>query len=121
FAQLDAAGLAQHPLTVLALGGEAIDGALWGRLGALPSTEVFNCYGPTETTVEAVVAPVRQYPSPTIGTPNAGTAGYVLDSALRKVPTGVVGELYLSGAQLTRGYLGRSAMTAERFVADPFR
>lgn len=121
FAQLAAAGLADHPLTVLALGGEAIDGALWERLGALPSTTVYNCYGPTEATVEAVVAPVKQYPAPTIGTPNAGTAGYVLDSELRKVPTGVVGELYLSGAQLTRGYLGRSAMTAERFVADPFR
>lgn len=121
FAQLDAAGLAQHPLTVLALGGEAIDGALWERLGTLSSTAVYNCYGPTETTVEAVVAPVRRYAAPTIGTPNAGTAGYVLDSALRKVPTGVVGELYLSGAQLTRGYLGRAGMTAERFVADPFR
>ncbi|ASL14400.1 amino acid adenylation domain-containing protein [Mycobacterium intracellulare subsp. chimaera] len=121
FVQLEAAGLADHPLPVLALGGEAIDGALWERLGALSSTAVYNCYGPTEATVEAVVAPVRQYRAPTIGTPNAGTAGYVLDSALRKVPTGVVGELYLSGAQLTRGYLGRAGMTAERFVADPFR
>lgn len=84
FVQLEAAGLADHPLPVLALGGEAIDGALWERLGALSSTAVYNCYGPTEATVEAVVAPVRQYRAPTIGTPNAGTAGYVLDSALRK-------------------------------------
>lgn len=58
---------------------------------------------------------------PTIGTANAGTVGYVLDSALRMVPDGVVGELYLSGAQLARGYVGRSAMTAARFVADPLR
>src|SRR5262249_37072577 len=82
---------------------------------------VYNCYGPTEMTVEAVVAPVRDYQTPTIGTPNAGTFGYVLDSALRMVPSGVVGELYLSGAQLAPGYVGPAAMTAARFVPAPFR
>ncbi|WP_231995968.1 non-ribosomal peptide synthetase [Mycobacterium sp. 852002-51163_SCH5372311] len=119
--QLAAAGLLDQGLTVLALGGEAIDTALWGRLRALTGTAVYNCYGPTEMTVEAVVAPVHEYEAPTIGTTNAGTFGYVLDSALRVVPNGVVGELYLSGAQLARGYVGRSAMTAARFVADPMR
>lgn len=121
FAQLCTAGLFEHGLSVLALGGEPIDSALWQRLRALPAAQVYNCYGPTEMTVEAVVAPVTEYPAPTIGTVNAGTFGYVLDSALRMVPTGVVGELYLSGAQLTRGYVSRPAMTAARFVADPFR
>ncbi len=121
FVQLNAAGLLDRTLAVLALGGEAINGALWAQLRSLSETAVFNCYGPTETTVEAVVAPVKEYPSPTIGTANAGTFGYVLDSALRMVPNGAVGELYLSGAQLTRGYAGRSALTAGRFVADPFR
>ena len=121
FGQLSAAGLLDHDLSVLALGGEAIDGTLWEQLRALSPTAVYNCYGPTETTVEAVVAEIREYPAPTIGTANAGTFGYVLDSALRMVPNGVVGELYLSGAQLARGYVGRSAMTADRFVADPFR
>jgi mycobactin peptide synthetase MbtF len=118
--QLRAAGLLDHPLEVLALGGEAIDTALWEQLRAL-SPAVYNCYGPTEVTVEAVVAPVKQYETPTIGTANAGTFGYVLDSTLRLVPTGVVGELYLSGAQLTRGYVGPSSLTASRFVADPLR
>ena len=118
--QLRAAGLLNCPLEVLALGGEAIDTALWGQLRAL-SPAVFNCYGPTEVTVEAVVAVVKQYETPTIGTANAGTFAYVLDSMLRMVPTGVVGELYLSGAQLTRGYIGRSSLTASRFVADPLR
>jgi mycobactin peptide synthetase MbtF len=121
FVQLRAAGLLDCPLSVLALGGEAIDTALWEQLRALSTTAVYNCYGPTEMTVEAVVAPVREYPAPTIGTPNAGTAGYVLDSALRMVPTGVIGELYLSGGQLARGYVGRPALTAGRFVADPLR
>ncbi|MGW4353474.1 amino acid adenylation domain-containing protein [Nocardia sp. NPDC004582] len=131
FAQLNAAGLVDRELPVLALGGEAIDAALWARLRELApregvaaggrGTAVYNCYGPTETTVEAVVAPVADFDTPTIGTPNAGTAAYVLDSRLRPVPGGVVGELYLSGPQLARGYIGRAATTSDRFVADPFR
>lgn len=121
FVQLGAAGLLDCGLSVLALGGEAIDTALWEQLRALSPTAVYNCYGPTETTVEAVVAPIQKYPAPTIGTSNAGTVGYVLDSALRMVPTGVIGELYLSGTQLARGYVGRPALTAGRFVADPLR
>ncbi|MFD4430214.1 condensation domain-containing protein, partial [Nocardia sp. NPDC058497] len=120
-AQLAAAGLLDRDLPVLALGGEAIDTALWARLRALPGTAVYNCYGPTETTVEAVVAPVATSEIPTIGTANGGMAGYVLDSRLRPVPPGIVGELYLSGVQLARGYLGKPAITADRFCADPHR
>ncbi|MFC6009728.1 amino acid adenylation domain-containing protein [Nocardia lasii] len=120
-AQLAAAGLLERELPVLALGGEAIDTALWSRLRALPGTAVYNCYGPTETTVEAVVAPVATSEIPTIGTANGGMVGYVLDSRLRPVPQGIVGELYLSGVQVARGYLGKPAVTADRFVADPTR
>jgi mycobactin peptide synthetase MbtF len=127
FRQLTAAGLLEQSLSVLALGGEAIDTQLWARLRALPGMAVHNCYGPTETTVEAVVADVSalelsdtQEDSPTIGAPTAGMSGYVLDSRLRPVPIGVVGELYLSGPQLARGYVGRPAATADHFVADPF-
>jgi mycobactin peptide synthetase MbtF len=125
FVQLCAAGLLDRPVEVLALGGEAIDTELWAQLRGLSASgvcnAVYNCYGPTETTVEAVVAPVKEYDTPTIGTVNAGTFGYVLDPALRMVPNGVVGELYLSGAQLARGYAGRPATTAGCFVADPLR
>lgn len=120
-AQLSAAGLLDRELPVLALGGEAIETALWNRLRSLSGTAVYNCYGPTETTVEAVVAEVKDYPKPTIGTPNQGMAGYVLDSRLRPVPDGAVGELYLAGAQLARGYAGKPAVTAGTFVADPQR
>ncbi|MBF6327581.1 non-ribosomal peptide synthetase [Nocardia transvalensis] len=128
FAQLSAAGLVDGDhLSVLALGGEAIGPALWEQLRGLPATAVYNCYGPTETTVEAVVATVNSgagqagsSPSPVIGRPVDRMFGYVLDSALRPVPRGAVGELYLSGAQVTRGYLGKPALTADRFVADPF-
>ncbi|AXN45693.1 Surfactin synthase subunit 2 [Mycobacterium marinum] len=121
FVQLSAAGLLDHNLSVLALGGEAINTGLWNQLRGLSQMAVYNCYGPTEMTVEAVVAAVKDYRKPTIGTANAGTFGYVFDSALRMVPDGVVGELYLSGAQLARGYVGRPGMTAARFVADPLR
>ncbi|WP_227998465.1 non-ribosomal peptide synthetase [Nocardia australiensis] len=128
FTQLSAAGLVDgERLTVLALGGEAIGAPMWKALRALPGTAVYNCYGPTETTVEAVVATVntgRDEPgsaNPTIGGPVDRMAAYVFDTMLRPVPRGVVGELYLSGAQLARGYIGRPAATADRFVADPFR
>ncbi|MXP22008.1 amino acid adenylation domain-containing protein [Gordonia sp. HNM0687] len=126
FGQLAAAGLVGDEgvghahLSVLALGGEAIGPALWQQLSALPATTAHNCYGPTETTVEAVVARIPDSPEPTIGSPTDRMAAYILDSRLRQVPTGIAGELYLSGAQVTRGYVGRSAMTAGRFVADPF-
>ncbi|MET8648637.1 amino acid adenylation domain-containing protein [Nocardia aurea] len=125
FRQLAAAGLLDGPPAVLALGGEAIDTQLWSRLRALPDVAVHNCYGPTETTVEAVVADVTAPGAtglevPTIGRPTAGTSAYVLDSRLRPSPVGVVGELYLAGPQLARGYVGRPAGTAGRFVADPF-
>ncbi|HET9890754.1 MAG TPA: amino acid adenylation domain-containing protein, partial [Mycobacterium sp.] len=124
FAQLQAFGLlAEAPLTVLALGGEAVGSSVWARIrnacGRSPMT-AYNCYGPTETTVEAVVAAIAEHDEPAIGRPTRHTRGYVLDSALRSVPCGVTGELYLGGAQLARGYLGRAPETAARFVADPF-
>lgn len=128
FRQLAAAGLLDQRLAVLALGGEAIDAQLWARLRALPGLAVHNCYGPTETTVEAVVADVTApesadaaMDSPTIGVPTAGMSAYILDSRLRLLPAGAVGELYLSGAQLARGYAARPGATAGRFVADPFQ
>ncbi|OAN37843.1 non-ribosomal peptide synthetase [Mycolicibacterium iranicum] len=124
FAQLYNVGLLTTvPLAVLALGGEAVSASTWQLIGdecARTGMSAFNCYGPTETTVEAVVAPIDGYPRPSIGEPTQTTRAYVLDAWLRAVPDGVTGELYLSGGQLTRGYLNRAAETARRFVADPF-
>lgn len=124
FAQLQAFGLLTDvPLTVLALGGEALGSAAWNRICKACNTTsmaAFNCYGPTETTVEAVVAAIAEHDEPCIGRPTRHTGGYVLDSGLRPVPCGATGELYLGGAQLARGYIGRAGETAARFVADPF-
>ncbi|MFI6254232.1 amino acid adenylation domain-containing protein, partial [Streptomyces sp. NPDC051016] len=108
------------PLAVVGFGGEAVPESLWNRLAALPDTEAFNLYGPTETTVDALVGRVRDSARPVVGRPVHHSRAYVLDTALRPVPPGVTGELYLSGPGLARGYLGRPELTAERFVADPF-
>ncbi|MDT0429199.1 non-ribosomal peptide synthetase [Streptomyces salyersiae] len=109
----------RHRPRVIALGGEAVDDALWDELADDPGLLVFNYYGPTETTVDAVTARVTGG-SPVIGRPVAGTGAYVLDPSLHQLPQGAVGELYLTGEGLARGYAGRPGLTAERFMPDPF-
>ncbi|MGW2595841.1 amino acid adenylation domain-containing protein, partial [Streptomyces sp. NPDC001515] len=107
------------PASVRALvGGEALPGALAARLHALGIPAV-NLYGPTEATVWATAARITEGPV-VIGRPFANTRAYVLDERLRPVAPGTTGELYLAGDQLARGYLGRPALTAERFVAHPY-
>ncbi|WP_167107513.1 non-ribosomal peptide synthetase [Mycobacterium sp. DL592] len=121
FGHLRQAGLLEATaLKVLALGGEAVGSAEWDDIRkscAQGGLTAHNCYGPTEATVEAVVAAIGDHEAPVIGYPTRGSGCAVLDAWLHPVPDGVVGELYLTGHQLTRGYLGRSAETATRFVA----
>ncbi|WP_063010336.1 non-ribosomal peptide synthetase [Nocardia kruczakiae] len=105
------------------VGGEALYGEVADRFAGIFEAELRNHYGPTEAVVSATHLTVEG-PQGTgivpIGRPNRNVALYLLDERLQLVPTGVVGEIYLGGAQLARGYLGRPAATAERFVADPF-
>ncbi|MDQ1113596.1 amino acid adenylation domain-containing protein [Microbacterium testaceum] len=107
-------------LRVLGLGGEAVGVEAWRTLGDSP-VRAMNFYGPTETTVDAVSAVMSETDEVVLGRPVAGMRAYVLDRRLRPTPVGAVGELYLAGPQLARGYAARAALTAERFVADPFR
>ncbi|WP_143833077.1 non-ribosomal peptide synthetase, partial [Nocardiopsis sinuspersici] len=106
-------------------GGEAADPASFTRvLEACGDTEVVHVYGPTETTTFATCTPIgpdraRAGDCP-IGRPMDGTRTHVLDAALRPVPVGAVGELYIAGEGVARGYDRRPGLTAERFVADPF-
>ncbi|MFG2763717.1 non-ribosomal peptide synthetase [Streptomyces rubiginosohelvolus] len=103
-------------------GGEALTDTLVRRCAEAFTAPVVNQYGPTEAAVDVTArtaVPGEQSLVP-LGAPGAGSRAYVLDAALRPVPPGVSGELYLGGQQLALGYLGRTAQTAERFVADPF-
>ncbi|MFC9898430.1 amino acid adenylation domain-containing protein [Nocardia sp. NPDC127579] len=88
---------------------------------ALPDTALHNLYGPTEAAVDVTywACPPEPHTVP-IGSPVWNTQTYVLDPQLRPVPPGAIGELYLAGVQLARGYLGRPRLTADRFVANPF-
>ncbi|WP_158881410.1 non-ribosomal peptide synthetase [Amycolatopsis anabasis] len=107
-------------LQVLGVGGEAVPAELWRMLRAEPGLSVYNLYGPTECTVDSAACDFALGDRPSIGSPVGNARAYVLDRHLNPCPVGVFGELYLAGAGLARGYLGRAATTAERFVADPF-
>lgn len=107
-------------LKVLLVAGEACPpgvAAYWSK-----GRRFFNAYGPTETTIAASVAPEpnTDRPNLTMGRPLACSAIHLVDAALRRVPVGVPGELVVSGINVARGYHGRPALTASKFVADPF-
>ncbi|NOK31919.1 amino acid adenylation domain-containing protein [Corallococcus exercitus] len=115
------------PRKRLVLGGESSTWALLQSVHALaPDCEVHNHYGPTETTVGVLAGRVHLPPanpapaSVPLGSPLAHSRLYVLDASLRPTPLGVPGELFVGGAQVTRGYLARPDLTAERYVPDPF-
>src|SRR5439155_21904423 len=115
----DALG-ALRGLRRMMVGGEALPPVLARLLAGAVSGQVLNMYGPTETTIWSATDRVDPARGVTIGRPIANTAIHVLDGALRPLPAGVPGEIYIGGGGVTRGYLRRPGVTAERFLPNPF-
>jgi len=124
--QLDvmlASGLLErrHSELTLLIGGEAITQQTWNRLALADRIRAFNVYGPTECTVDAALTEITaDQMQPVIGKPIANARIYLLDAHLQWVPPGAIGELYIGGAGVSRGYLNQPDLTAERFIDDPF-
>ncbi|OZE36189.1 non-ribosomal peptide synthetase [Rhodococcus sp. 05-2254-4] len=117
-ATLDLTGPQLSSMTTIGIGGENFGPELLAIAAA--GRRIVNVYGPTESTISThlpVLEPTRDV---SIGMPVAGVRATVLDTRLSAVPSGVTGELHLSGGQLARGYVDRPALTATQFVADPF-
>lgn len=114
------------PRRLLVLGGDVLVHALADQVAAAGRCRLLNHYGPTETTIGCLTFPVEPHHEEArlsatvpIGRPIDNAEAYILNERLEPVPTGVPGELYLGGAGLARGYLGRPDLTAQRFVPHP--
>ncbi|MBN6039752.1 non-ribosomal peptide synthetase [Amycolatopsis sp. 195334CR] len=112
----------QPVAATMVVGGEALRGAVAQRWASMPGSRVINEYGLTETTVGNSVQVYGDGSRPVvpIGKPVPNSAMYVLDNRLELVPAGVVGEVCVAGDAVAMGYVNRPAMTAERFVPDPY-
>lgn len=112
---------AMADLKHLFIGGEALKSALVTELRQASSATIENMYGPTETTIwSSTVTATPEHEVVPLGAPIANTQFYVLDRWKQPVPPGTPGELYIGGDGVTRGYLNREELTAERFLPNPF-
>jgi amino acid adenylation domain-containing protein len=110
-----------HNLAALLLGGEPLSSSLVQQTAALlPSSEIWNLYGPTEATANACAARLAPNGPVSLGTSAADAMLYVLDRQLEPVPVGAVGELFIGGVGLARGYNRSPGLTAAAFIPHPF-
>ncbi|HEX2270755.1 MAG TPA: amino acid adenylation domain-containing protein, partial [Pyrinomonadaceae bacterium] len=115
------------PRRRLVLGGESSSWSLLDRIaGSATETQMLNHYGPTETTIGVLTCEIDERLDRShavavpLGRPIANTQVYILDSQMRPAPTGLAGELYIGGSNVSRGYLNAPDVTAERLVPHPF-
>ncbi|HEX5876135.1 MAG TPA: non-ribosomal peptide synthase/polyketide synthase, partial [Pyrinomonadaceae bacterium] len=113
---------AAEQLQLVIIGGEKVlaERVERWRRDVGPRVRLVNTYGPTEATVIATICELTRFSVVTIGRPIANTQAYVLDHQLQPLASGARGELYLGGANISRGYLGNAPLTAEKFIPDPF-
>lgn len=118
------AGLIDRPgitARLVLVGGEPIDEQLWQTLAKQDRVDFFNVYGPTECTINSSICRISTSPTrATIGHPLANVEVYIMDQQQQPVPQGITGEILVGGAGLSRGYLGKPGLTAEKFVPHPF-
>ncbi|HEY9422715.1 MAG TPA: amino acid adenylation domain-containing protein, partial [Thermoanaerobaculia bacterium] len=120
-AELLRQGAVPKSVRTVNLGGEPLRGVLARGVHALGTIErLLNLYGPSEDTTFSTIAEVGPEGEPTIGRILANGYGYVVDRDFNLMPVGVPGELYVGGVGVSRGYLGRPDLTAERYIPDPF-
>ena len=109
-------------LDILMIGGEALPEKMFNDLQKqLPQVSVINVYGPTEATIWSTWLPIHNSAKVNIGKPLVGEYVYVLNEQGQLLPIGEAGELHIAGTSVTRGYLNRPELTAEKFIANPFR
>jgi amino acid adenylation domain-containing protein/non-ribosomal peptide synthase protein (TIGR01720 family) len=106
---------------VFVVGGEALTVDQINHLRKNAGCRIYNEYGPTEATVGCIVKEIAEDNLPFIGRPIQNTEVFLLDDSLQMVPYGCVGELYIGGAGLARGYLNRVSLTNEKFIDNPFK
>ncbi|MGM0508286.1 MAG: SDR family oxidoreductase [Fusobacteriota bacterium] len=107
-------------LSEIMVGGEAFPKSLLKRLQNVSNAKIYNMYGPTETTVWSTISDLTNSDRIDIGNPIANTKILILDENKKLQPIGIPGEIFISGECLSQGYLGKKAMTDERFLGNPF-
>ena len=111
---------ALRPLQLLLIGGEAMSSSLYNKLRQLMGTRVINAYGPTETTIWSTALDIHESKGLSVGTPLPNEQVYIIDKDQQLVPVGVAGEICIAGTGVTRGYLHKPELSAQKFLQHPF-